>query len=124
MEGKPQSPQDWSDDADHVTLAIFPVIQYLGDPALQKAVAELAKSWDEPPNTQALRFFHPLSMEEYRQKRDSDVYFLFTTRGKLVRTHAVVRPVRARCGLTKSRSLPICNCWKIRVGCRFPKPVL
>ena len=92
MESKPHNVHEEPDDAHRVTLAIFPVSQYLGDPAIQKTVAAaLAKPRGlTSADTQALHHFHPLSTEEFRQKRDSDVYLLFGTQGKLIRTHAVV----------------------------------
>jgi hypothetical protein len=91
MEGEPREIQDEADEEDRITLAIFPVSQYLGDARLRKTVMDRASSGNlKPADAQVFLPFHPLSMEALKQVRDADVYCLLGIHGILVRTHVVL----------------------------------
>ncbi len=86
------NPQGDSGDDDQFILAIFPVDQYLGDTALQKAVVGVTSSGDaRPADSGTLLSFHPLGIEVLKRKESNmDVYSLLIMFGNLVRTHVVV----------------------------------
>jgi hypothetical protein len=91
MERKLTDAQGKAVGEDRFTLAIFPVNQYLGDAALQKATVDLASSGSlKPADAQALLPFHPLNMNALKQEHDIDAYCLLGVYGGLVRTHLVM----------------------------------
>jgi hypothetical protein len=92
MEKEPEGALKRAANSASITLAFFPVSQYLGDAALRQAAIDLARhspDIEKAADRPSLASFHPLSAGELKQKRDMDVYGLVVMHGSLSRTHIV-----------------------------------
>jgi hypothetical protein len=94
MSGEPE-------DADRFMVAIFPSKQYLESATLREAVAKLANSMmdggqADPQAREAVQSFHPITMEQLKQKPDIDAYGVMGIYSMLVRTRFVTNDGFAR----------------------------
>lgn len=74
-------------------LGVFPVNQYLENDSLRQtaiAAAKYSPDIEEAADRPSLAPFHPLTMEEFKRRRDCDVYAVMVIHGRLVRTRAVI----------------------------------
>ena len=93
MMGKLPGPSKVGGSGPAGVLGIFPVAQYLDDPALRQAVAEIVRNAadiEKATEVPSLRQFHPLSVEEVRKAAELDAYSLASLYGILVRADIVV----------------------------------